>query len=189
MLADKRVAVLGCGGLGSNVAAMLVRAGVLSLALVDHDVVEADNLNRQLFFEDQVGVPKVEALSQTLRRIDSRVELHTYHDRIDTESILGFIDGADAIVEAVDGADTKALIVSACARQAPQVPLVCGSGIAGLGSANSIETFRLAEHVWVAGDLESDIREGHALASSRVMLVAAHQAQAVIRELIGLEGA
>ena len=49
---------------------MLVRSGVMRLTLVDFDEVEADNLNRQLFFGDQIGMPKVEALAQTLRRID-----------------------------------------------------------------------------------------------------------------------
>ncbi|MRR13578.1 hypothetical protein EG835_14255, partial [bacterium] len=64
-LARARVAVLGCGGLGSNAAAMLVRSGVGELALVDFDVVEQANLNRQLFFVDQIGVPKVGALATT----------------------------------------------------------------------------------------------------------------------------
>ena len=188
-LATKSVAILGCGGLGSNCAALLVRSGVLSLTLVDHDRVEADNLNRQLFFADQVGMPKVDALADTLRRIEPRVALRLVQDSIDAQSILALLPGVDAIVEAVDSAETKALICEACARAFPDVPLVSASGLAGLGSANRIETVQVAENLWVAGDLESDIRDGHPLVASRVMLAAAHEAHAVIRILVGLEGA
>lgn len=188
-LSSKSVAILGCGGLGSNCAVLLVRAGVLNLTLVDYDCVEADNLNRQHYFVDQIGVAKVEALSDTLKRIDPRVELRAIHDCLDAESIPRFVAGADAIVEAVDRAETKALIVTTCMREVPHVVLVSASGLAGIGSANDITTVRLGESLWMTGDLVSDIRDGHALAASRVMVAAAHQAHAVVRVLLGLEGA
>lgn len=188
-LATKAVAVLGCGGLGSNCAAMLVRAGVLSLTLVDFDDVETDNLNRQMFFARQIGMRKVDALAETLVGIDPGVELRLIHGCIDADNILDMVFGADVIIEAVDSAETKALIVSVCSRELPHIPLMSASGLAGHGSANRIETIQLAENIWVAGDLESDIRDGHALVASRVMLAAAHQAHAAIRILLGLEGA
>jgi len=186
-LAGKSVAVLGCGGLGSNCAGMLVRAGVTRLTLVDFDEVEADNLNRQLFFTDQIGTLKVDALASTLLRIDPDVELRLIRECIDAENLDGMVAGSDVIVEAVDGAETKALIVNVCLRDMPQTPIVSASGLAGHASANSIQTVQLADQLWVAGDLESDASHGHALVSSRVMVVAAHQAHAVIRILLGVE--
>ena len=186
-LASKSVAILGCGGLGSNCAGMLVRAGVPRLTLVDFDEVEADNLNRQMFFTDQVGTPKVDALASTLLRIDSGIELRLIRECIDEENLEGMVIGADVIVEAVDGAETKALIVNVCSRDVPQTPIVSASGLAGHASANSIRTIQLADQLWVAGDLESDAWHGHALVASRVMVVAAHQAHAVIRILLGAE--
>lgn len=188
-LVSKCVAILGCGGLGSNCAAMLVRSGVHKLTLVDFDDVEVDNLNRQMFFTDQVGMSKVDALAATLGNIDPDVALRLIHQCIDAESILGMIAGADVIVEAVDSAETKALILHVCGREVPDVPLVAASGLAGHASANRIETIQLADNLWVAGDLTSDIRDGHALVASRVMIAAAHQAHAVIRILLGFEGA
>lgn len=188
-LAGKSVAILGCGGLGSNCAVMLVRAGVRSLTLVDFDVVEAENLNRQMFFVEQVGEPKVEALASTLRRIEPDVSLRLVRDCIDAGNLGGMVEGADVIVEAVDSVEIKALILNCCAGEVPDVPVVSASGLAGHGSANRIETVQLAENVWVAGDLESDIREGHALVASRVMIAAAHEAHAVIRLLLGFQGA
>ena len=161
---------------------------MLSLRLVDFDDVEADNLNRQLFFADQIGEPKVEALASTLRRIDPDVRLRLVQDCITEANLLGMVEGVDAIVEAVDGADTKALILTVCARDLPDMPVVSASGLAGHASANLIETVRLGENLWVTGDLESDVREGHALVASRVMVAAAHQAHAAIRLLLGLDG-
>lgn len=188
-LAPKSVTILGCGGLGSNCAAMLVRSGVLNLTLVDFDNVEDSNLNRQMFFTDQIGAPKVDALAATLRRIDPGVTLRPIRECIDADNIGSMLVGADAIVEAVDSAETKALILNACARETPDIPLIAASGLAGHSSANRIQTIQLAENLWVAGDLETDVRAGHALVASRVMVAAAHQAHAVIRVLLGLNGA
>jgi len=186
-LASKSVAILGCGGLGSNCAAMLVRTGVLHLTLVDFDTVEAENLNRQEYFLDQIGLPKVEALAATLWRIDEAVDVRTIDGCIDADGLLSMVAGADVIVEAVDVAETKAMIMQVCSRELPDIPLVAASGLAGYASANQIETIHLADKVWVAGDLLSDIRDGHALVASRVMTTAAHQANAVIRILLGLD--
>ena len=79
------------------------------------------------------------------------------------------------------------MIVAVCARDLPDTPLVIGSGLAGYDSANLIQTEQLAENLWVVGDLESDVRDGHALLASRVMVAAAHQAHAVIRLLLDCE--
>lgn len=180
------VAIIGCGGLGSNVASMLVRAGVGTLRLIDFDRVEEDNLNRQLFFRDDLGRLKTEALADTLRRITPEVALIEVVARVDAENIRGLVTGADVIVEAVDGAFDKAMIVNACATALPDVPLVTVSGLAGSGSANEIVSERIAENVYLVGDLSSDVRDGLPLFASRVMVAAAHEAHVVIRVLLGL---
>ena len=88
-LAQCHVAVIGCGGLGSNAAAMLARAGVLELTLIDFDVVEESNLNRQMFFRDQLGMPKTEALAATLRRIRDDLTLHVLQQRVTEHDLVG----------------------------------------------------------------------------------------------------
>lgn len=184
-LAAARVAIVGCGGLGSNVAAMLVRSGVGALVLIDFDVVEEGNLNRQMFFRDQVGRPKVEALAETLRRIDPAIELVLHRERVTADSVPTLLKDVDAIVEAVDGVEDKAMVVDTCSRELPDTPLVAASGLAGYATANDVVTEKVADRVWVVGDLEADVRHGHALLASRVMVAAAHQAHAVIRLLLG----
>lgn len=182
-----RVAIVGCGGLGSNVAAMLLRSGIRNLTLIDFDIVAEDNLNRQMFFRDQIGRPKTEALAETLMRIDPAAHLRQVERRVTSHDLLEAIGEVDAIVEAVDGADTKAMIIDVCTREMPDVPLVTVSGLAGYGSANRIGTERIADNLYVVGDMESDIRSGLSLLASRVMVAAAHQAHAVIRALLECE--
>jgi len=184
-LAEASVVVLGCGGLGSNVAALLLRSGVRDLTLVDFDSVEESNLNRQLFFRDQIGQPKTESLAETLRRIDPDARLSLVTECMTAENLPGIVRGHDVIIEAVDRPDIKALIVDVCCSELPDTPLVTASGLAGVASANDVVTARLADHVYVVGDLESDVRAGHALLASRVMVAAAHEAHAAIRLILG----
>lgn len=179
------VAIIGCGGLGSNVAEMLVRSGIGRLTLIDFDTVDESNLNRQFFFRDQIGMPKVVALAENLRRIRSDVRLDLVQERVTQENLVGLVRGACAIVEAVDGAEVKAMIVNTCLAELPGIPLVTASGLAGYGSTNAIVTERMADNLYVVGDLTSDVRDGHPLFASRVMAAAAAEAHAVVRVLLG----
>ncbi len=164
---------------------MLVRSGVGTLRLIDFDRVEEDNLNRQLFFRDDIGRLKTEALADTLRRITPEVALIEVVARVTAENVVGLVAGADVIVEAVDGAADKAMIANRCTTELPDVPLVTVSGLAGSGSANDIVTERIADMVYLVGDLSSDVRDGLPLYASRVMAAAAHEAHVVIRLLLG----
>ena len=184
-LGECRVAIIGCGGLGSNVAEMLVRSGVGRLILVDFDTINESNLNRQFYFHDQIGMLKTVALSENLRRIRPDVALDAVDCLVTDDTIVDIVRGADAIVEAVDSAATKAMILNVCMAELPDVPLVTASGLAGYGSTNAIVTERMAENLYVVGDLTSDVRDGHPLFASRVMTAAAAQAHAVVRVLLG----
>lgn len=186
-LAAAHVAIVGCGGLGSNVAAMLLRSGVKRLTLMDFDRVTADNLNRQLFFAEQIGQLKIEALADTLRRIDADAMLQLVEREVSEADLVELVGDAHVVVEAVDSAQAKAMIVRVCARELPATPVVTVSGLAGYDSANLITTERLAENLYVVGDLSSDVREGYSLLATRVMVAAAHQAHAVIRLLLECE--
>lgn len=187
LLASSTVAVVGCGGLGSNVAAMLLRSGVRTLTLIDFDLVEESNLNRQLFFRDQIGQPKTEALAATLLRIDPEARLTLHTRRVTADDIADLVGDADVIVEAVDRADTKAMLVNTLMEALPDTPLVTASGLAGSGSANAVVTQRPCDNLYLVGDLESDVTAGHPLFASRVMVAAAHEAHAVIRRLLGFD--
>ena len=184
-LGASHVAIIGCGGLGSNAAVMLVRSGVGCLTLIDFDAVEESNLNRQMFFREQIGMPKTEALAETLRRINPDVSLVLVHECMNTDNLLATVGEADVVIEAVDRTEVKAMIVNVITSGAPELPLVSASGLAGVASANEVITERVGENFYLVGDLRSDVRAGLPLLASRVMVAAAHQAHAAVRILLG----
>jgi sulfur carrier protein ThiS adenylyltransferase len=188
-LSSSVVGIIGLGGLGSNAAMMLARSGVRRFVLADFDRVERGNLNRQLYFEDQIGRPKTDALAETLRRIQPGIELRIVGERVEPGNLARLFAGVDVLLEAVDSAEDKAMIVATAADELRDVPLVWTSGLAGCGSANSIRTLRVGDGVWVVGDLEADIRDGLPLLAPRVMVAAAHQAHIAARILLGMPDA
>ena len=181
------VAVCGLGGLGSNIAVALARAGVGQLLLIDFDRVDISNLHRQQYRAAQVGRNKTEALADNLREISPYIRLRSHTVKITEENVQELLAEADVICEAFDMAEEKAMLVNAVLEKLPEKYLVAASGMAGLGSANEIRTKRVMKRFYLCGDEVSDVTEGIGLVSSRVMLCAAHQAHMVLRILAGLE--
>ena len=179
------VAVCGLGGLGSNVAIALARAGVGRLILIDFDKVDVSNLHRQQYKAAQVGMNKTEALAANLQEIAPYISVETHTERISEENFYGLLREADVICEAFDDARAKAMLVNGVMERMPGKYLVAASGMAGLGPANAIRTRRVTEKFYLCGDGVSDVAEDIGLLSSRVMLCAAHEAQAVLRILAG----
>ncbi len=177
------VAICGLGGLGSNIAFALARAGIGKLILIDFDKVDITNLHRQQYKASQIGRYKAEALSENLLEIAPYVTLKTHNVRITEENIHSLLAEADIICEAFDAAASKAMLVNVVSETMPDVFLVAASGMAGLGSANAIQTRRITKRFYLCGDGVSDICDGVGLFSSRAMLCAAHQAHTVLRIL------
>lgn len=179
------VGIAGLGGLGSAVAVALARMGVGRLVLADFDVVEPSNLNRQQYFTDQLGMLKTDALCATLRRVNPGVVLTAHAVRLTEANIPGVFRDMDVLVEAFDRADQKALLVAAYARAFPGVPIVAASGLAGHGPANTVRTRRAAPHLYLVGDGTAAAEPGRGLMAPRVGVAAHHQANAVVRLLLG----
>lgn len=179
------VAVCGLGGLGSNVAIALARAGVGKLILIDFDCVDVTNLHRQQYKACQVGMPKAEALPENLREIAPFVELESHQVRVTEENVMELVGKADVVVEAFDNAEAKAMLVNAVLENGKT--LVAASGMAGFGDANSIQTRRVSKKFYLCGDGVSDVNDGVGLVAPRVMACAAHQAQTVVRLICGME--
>ena len=179
------VAICGLGGLGSNIAVSLARAGVGRLILIDFDQVDISNLHRQQYMADQIGLYKTEALTENLKRIAPYVEIISHTARITEENFREFLQDADIICEAFDDAEAKAMLVNGVLEKLHTKYLIAASGMAGLGSANSIKTRRVMERFYLCGDGVSDVSDDIGLVAPRVMLCAAHQAQMVLRILSG----
>ena len=177
------VAICGLGGLGSNVAISLARAGIGKLILIDFDRVDITNLHRQQYKANQLGMNKTDALSENLKEIAPYMDLVIHTVRITEENAACLLQGADIICEAFDDAEAKAMITNLVLERMPDKFLVAASGMAGMGSANTIQTRKIMCRFYLCGDGTSDVSEAGSLVSSRVMLCAAHQAHTVLRIL------
>ena len=177
------VAVCGLGGLGSNIAVSLARAGIGKLILIDFDRVDITNLHRQQYKADQIGMSKTDALRENLLEIAPYVTLKTHTIRVTEENAVRLLQGADIICEAFDDAECKAMLTNLVLETMPDKYLVAASGMAGFGSVNSIRTRKITSKFYLCGDEKSDVQSEGGLVSSRVMLCAAHQAHTVLRIL------
>ena len=182
-LSSATVAVCGLGGLGSNIAIILARAGIGKLILIDFDRVDITNLHRQQYKADQIGMYKTEALTENLREIAPYIELEVHTERITEENAVTLLKDADIICEAFDDAECKAMLTNTVLSELPDKYLVAASGMAGMGVTNSIKTRRITSRFYLCGDETSEVSDGIGLVAPRVALCAAHQAHAVLRIL------
>ncbi|MBN2280762.1 MAG: sulfur carrier protein ThiS adenylyltransferase ThiF [Candidatus Marinimicrobia bacterium] len=183
-LGNQKVGIAGCGGLGSNIAMMLVRASVQNLVLVDFDTVEMNNLNRQFYFQKDIGKLKTDALLENLMQINPEICIQIHNQKLEKEQIYKCFKDCHVIVEAFDTVEAKTMLIQQFQdRQYSSKYLVAASGLAGLKSANSIQTKRIANNIYVCGDFFTESNASSGLLSSRVMVTAAHQANMVVRIL------
>jgi sulfur carrier protein ThiS adenylyltransferase len=176
-----KIGIAGCGGLGSNCASNLVRSGILRLKLVDFDIVEAANLNRQFFFCHQIGMPKAKALAVNLKKINPKLELDMIREKINKENIIDIFRDCNIIIEAFDKAADKAMLVEKLISEKDLI--VSASGIAGFGDSDRIKTHRLKKNLIIIGDLVTDINNRLPL-SPVVNIAAAKQADAVVEYIM-----
>lgn len=148
-LTHAQVGIAGLGGLGSAAACHLARLGVGKLVLVDFDVVDVSNLHRQQYTCAQVGMKKTEALAETLCTINPFVELELHSVKVTVENAPTLFAGCPIVCEAFDEPDQKALLVETLLATCPDTTIVSGSGMAGMGSANTIRTRKALERLYL----------------------------------------
>ena len=181
------VGIAGLGGLGSAVAIALARIGVGTLVLVDFDIVEPSNLNRQHFFIDQIGKAKTEAMKEILASINPYVKVFTHRVELNRMNIPQLFKMADVLIECFDRAEEKAMILETAAELLPDTFIIGASGLAGYGDSNSIKTWRITGKMYLIGDLEKAAEPGQGLMAPRVGIAAHHQANLAVSLLIDPE--
>jgi len=140
---NSSVGIAGLGGLGSNAAVALARAGMGKLVLVDFDKVEESNLTRQYYFLDQIGKFKTVALKENIKKINPEVILEMHNVKLEKGSMEKPFSNVDVVIEALDKAKTKATFVEEILTKLPDKPVVAASGVAGYGHSDRITTKRL----------------------------------------------
>ena len=125
-LLESRVLLLGAGGLGSPAALYLAAAGVGTIGIIDMDVVDASNLQRQILHNtDRIGERKVDSAKKTLTALNPDVDVVTYDVRLGADNVLDIIDGYDVIVDGTDNFPTRYLVNDASLLK--RIPVVHGS--------------------------------------------------------------
>ena len=179
------VAICGLGGLGSNVAVALARAGIGKLVLIDYDRVDISNLHRQQYKASQIGCYKTDALLENLSEIAPYTEIEAVMAKITEDNLANILKDADIVCEAFDSAEGKAMLANGVLEQLPDCCLIASSGMSGIDTPNTIKTRKITKRFYLCGDEVSDISDSIGLVAPRVMLCAAHQALTVLRILAG----
>lgn len=183
-LAATRIGIAGAGGLGSTCALALARAGVGGLVLVDFDVVERSNLNRQAYTEAQVGRPKLECLAENISACAPACRMRLITRRHEPGAAAGFFAGCQVVVECFDDPEAKVALLEDLLEHLPEVWIVAGSGIAGIGGNEALRTRRLGR-LYVVGDNATAAGPGVPLLGPRVMAAACLQANMALALALG----
>jgi sulfur carrier protein ThiS adenylyltransferase len=187
ILKESTVGIAGAGGLGSNAAMLLARAGVGRLIIADFDVVEPSDLNRQFYFLDQIGLPKVVALEQNLKRLNPYSLYEMHNVRITPDNVKEIFSRADLLIEAFDRAEEKQMLIEQWLTHFPEKPIIVASGLAGYGGNNKLRQRKLG-NLYICGDQATECDECTAPMAPRVTVVAAMQANLAIELLVKIKG-
>ena len=126
LLSQKRVLIVGCGGLGGNLISILSRIGIGHLRIVDGDVFEATNLNRQLFSEIPVlGQNKARAAADRVARINPEITIEAIETFLTEENAADLLAGCDIVMDALDNIPGRRMLAAACEKAG--IPLVYGA--------------------------------------------------------------
>ena len=181
------VAVAGLGGIGSNTAVSLARSGIGHIHLVDFDTVDLTNLNRQAYTIEHLGRLKTEALKELLLNINPYLNITTETVKVTEENAVEIFKDYPIVCEAFDNPDNKAILVNTLLANCKDMKIVSSSGMAGYESSNKIETKRIMKNLYLCGDRVTDAYAGIGLMAGRVNICAGHEANMVIRLILGIE--
>lgn len=182
-----KVAVAGLGGIGSNTAVSLARSGIGHIHLVDFDSVDLTNLNRQAYTIEHLGQLKTEALKDLLLNINPYLNITTETVKVTEENAVKIFGEFPIVCEAFDNPDNKAMLVNTLLENCPEMKIVASSGMAGFESSNEIKTKKIMRNFYLCGDMKTDAYEGIGLMAGRVNICAGHEANMVIRLILGIE--
>jgi sulfur carrier protein ThiS adenylyltransferase len=183
-LKESCVGIAGVGGLGSNAAISLARAGIGRLILVDFDSVEESNLTRQYYFRDQIGKVKVEALKENIKKVNPWLKIDIFNQKLTVGSMDEPFHDADVIIEALDSAVAKTSFIEEIMQNLPDKPLVACSGVAGYGNSDRIETKHIG-NLYICQDEQAHSSDDDVLMAPRVALMANWEANIVLELLLG----
>ena len=173
-----RIGIAGTGGIGSNVACHLVRAGVDYLKFGDFDKIEQSNLNRQFFFKNQIGLYKSKTLAENLLAVNPDGKFEYEIIKFDRSNIKDFFADCDIVVEAFDKKENKAMLIE---ELMPEGKIIVSASGIGHWDTDNIKVKKIGKNLTVVGDFEKDT-DDYKTYSHKVGIVAAIMAGIVLEK-------
>ena len=180
-IANFHVGIAGAGGLGSNVAYMLVRSGFRCFTIADFDKVEDSNLNRQFFLPEDCGQYKVNALGNNLKKIEPQLSLDLKNEKVSKDNAEKLFLNCNCVVEAFDNADTKAMFYALLGRD--ERLYVGASGLSGWGD-EEMKIRKFSKSSYIIGDFSSVLSKSCPPMAPRVIQAASMQANLVLKYVL-----
>lgn len=184
-LNNSKVTVAGLGGLGSNVSLALARLGVGTLRLIDFDVVDITNIFRQNYRLCHIGKYKTDCMKEQIAEINPYIKVETVNQKMTQKNVMELIGDSKIICEAFDNKEAKAMLINQIMENSMDKIVVAGSGMAGVDTSNTIVTRKITNRFYVCGDGVNGVEDGLQLMAPRVAICAMHEANMVMRLILG----
>lgn len=184
-LSSSKITVAGLGGLGSNVSLALARLGVGTLRLIDFDVVDITNIFRQNYRLCHIGKYKTNCMKEQIAEINPYIKVETVNQKMTQENVMELIGDSKIICEAFDNKESKAMLINQIMENSTDKIVVAGSGMAGVDTSNTIVTRKITNRFYVCGDGVNGVEDGLQLMAPRVAICAMHEANMVMRLILG----
>lgn len=172
------IGIAGCGGIGSNIACHLVRTGITYLKFGDFDKIEHSNLNRQFFFENQIGLFKSETLAKNLNLINSKANFDFQIIKFNRDNIKKFFKECDIIVEAFDTKENKVMLIE---ELLPLNKIIISASGIGNFHTETITRKKIGKNLFIVGDFKTDV-DNNKTYSHKVNAVASIMAELVLEQ-------
>lgn len=184
ILKNSSVVICGLGGLGSNAAISLARAGVGRLKLIDFDIVEPSNINRQAYFLEHTGMNKTDALKEIISKINPYINIELSNIFLNKDNIIDETSGFNVILECFDSAESKIMLIENCVNNMAESYIISASGVAGYYDTEIFKRKKLGNNCVVIGDFENESGINKGLYAPRVAAAANIQANEALRYLL-----
>lgn len=183
ILINKTVGLACAGALGSHCAFTLARLGIGKLIIVDSESVTNSNLNNHLFFNDQVGMKKLEALKNNLLRINSDIKIVCIDENLNEQSIAFNFNECDVIVDTFEDEDSQQLLVNTVKKYLSNTPVVSSIGLSGNLKLNEIQ-IQKNNNIYLCGDFSTAKTIDKTYLASKIGFIANLQADTVLKILL-----
>lgn len=177
-----KIGIAGCGGLGTNIANALARSGFIDFEIIDNDIVEGSNLNRQNYFIDEIGLNKTDVTGKRIRQINPDANIITHKIRLSKGNFNKYFRDRGIVFEAFDNKPSKKLFLEMLGNS--DRLLIMGSGMAGIKGDGSIKIKKVKRNLFIVGDGITDADKKNPPLAPRVIACAALMASVALENIL-----